>query len=56
MKHELHLARLEYELEQRKKLSELCNTFEEQKKELAAGNLLDILGIFLFIVYIYRYH
>lgn len=37
MKHEFHLARLEYELEQRKKLSELCNTFEDEKKQLATG-------------------
>lgn len=36
-KHELHLARLEWELMQRKQLAELCNTFEEQKKRLAEG-------------------
>lgn len=35
-KHELHLARLEWELTQRKKLSELCNTFEDEKKQVAA--------------------
>lgn len=36
-KHELHLARLEWELTQRKKLAELCNTFEDEKKQVAAG-------------------
>lgn len=35
----MHLARLEYELEQRKKLAELCSTFEDEKKQLATGTL-----------------
>lgn len=42
LKHELHLARLEYELTQRKKLAELCHTFEDEKKKLAAGMLFFI--------------
>lgn len=40
--HELHLARLEYELTQRKKLSELCSTFEDEKKQLATGILISV--------------
>ncbi|KAF5293697.1 hypothetical protein FQA39_LY03182 [Lamprigera yunnana] len=38
-KHELHLARLEWELTQRKKLAQLCNTFEDEKKQIAADIL-----------------
>ncbi|KAL3272522.1 hypothetical protein HHI36_013998 [Cryptolaemus montrouzieri] len=34
-KHELRLARLEYELEQRKNLAKLCKTLEEEKKKIA---------------------
>ncbi|XP_044759989.1 THO complex subunit 5 homolog B [Coccinella septempunctata] len=38
-KHELRLARLEYELEQRKNLAKLCKTLEEEKKKIG----LDII-------------
>lgn len=38
--HELYLARLEWELTQRKNLAELCKTFEDEKKQLASGNLI----------------
>lgn len=37
MEHELYLARLEWELTQRKQLAEQCNSFEEEKKQLATG-------------------
>lgn len=38
VEHELYLARLEWELTQRKQLAEQCNKFEEEKKQLATGN------------------
>lgn len=36
-KHALRLARLEYELEQRKNLAKLCKTLEEEKKKIGLG-------------------
>ncbi|KAB0793873.1 hypothetical protein PPYR_13493 [Photinus pyralis] len=38
-KHELHLARLEWELTQRKKLAQQCSSLEDEKKQIAADIL-----------------
>lgn len=43
-KHELRLARLEYELEQRKNLAKLCKTMEEEKKKIGLGNIYKLFN------------
>ncbi|XP_018332328.1 THO complex subunit 5 homolog B [Agrilus planipennis] len=49
LKHDRHVARLEYELTQRKQLAELCKKLEDEKKQLAKDiiqkkNKLDLLA------------